>query len=39
MDDAKIVMALDSHPDIVKAKEIPGDPTVMGDVPATMLAF
>ena len=36
----KIIMALDGHTDIFKAKEVLGDHMcIMGDVPATMLAF
>jgi len=36
----KLIMALDGHTDIFKAKEILGDHVcLMGDVPATMLAF
>jgi len=36
----KIIMALDGHTDIFKAKEVLGDHMcIMGDVPATMLSF
>jgi uroporphyrinogen-III decarboxylase len=36
----KVIMALDGHTDIFKAKEILGDHMcLMGDVPATMLSF
>lgn len=38
--EAKVIMALDSHTDIFRAKKLLGDHLcLMGDVPANMLAF